>query len=48
MREEMGLGGMYPAEEAVKEVQVIMEETGFFDRVKSVGGWKDHEPNKLE
>ncbi|MEI6727395.1 MAG: 4Fe-4S dicluster domain-containing protein [Actinomycetes bacterium] len=48
MREEMGLGGMYPAEEAVKEVQTIMEETGFFDRVKSVGGWKDHEPEKRE
>ena len=34
MREEMGLGGMYPPDEAVKEVQMIIEETGFFDRVE--------------
>jgi heterodisulfide reductase subunit C len=46
MREEMGLGGMFPAEEAVKEVQVIMEETGLFDRLKSLGAWQDHEPAK--
>jgi heterodisulfide reductase subunit C1 len=46
MREEMGLGTMYPSEEAVAEVQVIMEETGFFDRLKSLGAWKDHEPAK--
>ena len=34
MREAMGLGSMFPAEEAVKEVQVIMEDTGFFDRLE--------------
>jgi heterodisulfide reductase subunit C len=46
LREEMGLGGMYPAEEAVKEVQAIMEETGFFDRLTSLGAWEDHAPAK--
>ena len=32
----------------MKEVQVLMEETGFFDRLKSLGAWKDHEPQKRE
>jgi heterodisulfide reductase subunit C len=46
MREEMGLGGMLPDEKTVKEVQTIMEETGFFDRLKSLGAWKDTDPAK--
>jgi len=40
-REEMGLGRMYPSEEAVAEVRTLMEETGFKDRVLSLGGWGD-------
>jgi heterodisulfide reductase subunit C len=39
MREEMGLGGMYPSEDAVREVRVIMTETGFKHRLESLGAW---------
>jgi len=42
-REEMGLGGMYPSEKAVAEVRTLMEETGFKDRVLSLGGWGGQE-----
>ena len=42
-REEMGLGGMYPSEKAVAEVRTLMEETGFKDRVLSLGGWAGEE-----
>jgi heterodisulfide reductase subunit C1 len=39
MREELGLGSMYPSNDAVREVQVIMTETGFKHRLESLGAW---------
>ena len=46
MREEMGLGGMYPSTEAVSEMQMIMDETGFRDRLVSIGAWGGKDPKK--
>ncbi len=48
MREEMGLGGMYPSEKAVSEVRTIMEETGFKHRLESVGAWGGKRPDDKE
>lgn len=39
LREELGLGSMYPSEAAVAEVQVLFEATGFVDRLMDLGGW---------
>ncbi len=36
IRAELGLGDLYPPEEVVKEVQTIMEETGFRERLRQV------------
>lgn len=36
IRAELGLGDLFPPAEAVREVQVIMEETGFKDRLRAV------------
>jgi heterodisulfide reductase subunit C len=36
VREELGLGDLFPPEHAVREVQTIMEETGFKDRLRAV------------
>jgi heterodisulfide reductase subunit C1 len=47
-REEMGLGGMYPSEPAVKEVRTIMEATGFKDRLESLGAWGGHRKDDTE
>ncbi len=36
IRAELGLGPLFPPEDAVKEVQTIMEETGFKERLRAV------------
>ena len=36
IREELGLGRMYPSDKAVAEVRTIMETTGFKDRLLSL------------
>jgi heterodisulfide reductase subunit C1 len=36
IRTELGLGDLYPPDEAVREVQTIMEETGFKERLRAV------------
>ena len=36
IRAELGLGDLYPPDEVVKEVQTIMEETGFKERLRQV------------
>jgi len=45
LREEMGLGSMYPSDEAVREVRTIMEATGFKDLLESFGAWGGHRPD---
>jgi len=42
IRELIGVGGMYPNEETVGEVRVIMEDTGFKARLESIGAWGGH------
>jgi heterodisulfide reductase subunit C len=39
LREMLGLGTMYPSESATSEMRVIMEETGFKQRLESLGAW---------
>lgn len=36
MRDELGLGSMYPSERAIAEVQVLMDETGFSSRLAAI------------
>jgi hypothetical protein len=36
IRAELGLGDLYPPDEVVREVQTIMEETGFKERLRQV------------
>ena len=48
LREEMGLGTMYPSADAVREVRAIMESTGFKDRLESLGAWGGHRPDDKE
>lgn len=36
VRAELGLGDLYPPDEVVREVQTIMEETGFKERLRQV------------
>src|SRR5665647_2203353 len=43
IREELGLGDLYPPEKVVKEVQTIFEETGFKERLAAVRGGADDE-----
>ena len=43
IREELGLGDLYPPDEVVKEVQTIFEETGFKERLAAVRGGTDEE-----
>ena len=38
IREELGLGDLFPPDEVVKEVQTIFEETGFKERLAAVRG----------
>ena len=45
IRELIGVGGMYPNEETVAEVRVIMEDTGFKARLESIGAWGGHRPD---
>jgi heterodisulfide reductase subunit C len=37
MREELGLGSMYPSERAAHEMRVLMDATGFSDRLAAMG-----------
>jgi heterodisulfide reductase subunit C1 len=48
MREELGLGGMYPSDEARDELQAIFRETGFTRRMASLGAWDGKEPQAPE
>jgi heterodisulfide reductase subunit C len=48
LREEIGVGGMYPSEAAVAEVRAIMQETGFKARLESLGAWGGHRPDDEE
>jgi heterodisulfide reductase subunit C len=48
MREEMGLGSMYPSDAAVREVRVIMTETGFKERLESLGAWGGKRPDEQD
>lgn len=48
MREELGLGTMYPSDEARDEIQVIFRETGFTKRIASLGAWDGQEPEAPE
>jgi hypothetical protein len=38
IREELGLGDLYPPDEVVQEVRAIFEETGFKRRLAAVRG----------
>ncbi|MGD0167686.1 MAG: 4Fe-4S dicluster domain-containing protein [Gaiellaceae bacterium] len=44
IREELGLGDMYPSDQAVSEMQTIMDETGFRERLVSIGAWGGKDP----
>jgi heterodisulfide reductase subunit C len=44
MREELGLGSMYPSENTVDELQTIFEETGFVHRIRTLGAWEGKDP----
>jgi len=48
MREELGLGGMYPSDEARDDLQVIFRETGFTRRMASLGAWDGKDPQGPE
>ena len=48
LREEIGVGGMYPSEATVKEVRAIMDQTGFKARLESLGSWGGHRPDDDE
>ena len=48
LREEIGVGNMYPSDETVKEVRTIMEQTGFKARLESLGAWGGHRPDDAE
>ena len=37
IRAELGLGSMYPSENAVREMRVLMDRTGFSDRLAAIG-----------
>jgi len=41
-RDTLGLGPLYPAPRAVREVRTIMEETGFKERLEKLGAWGGH------
>jgi len=44
IREELGLGDMYPSKKAAEEMQTIMDETGFRERLVSIGAWGGKDP----
>ena len=48
LREEIGVGDMYPSRAAVGEVRAIMEQTGFKTRLESLGAWGGHRPDDEE
>ncbi len=45
LREEIGVGSMYPSEATVQEVRTLMEQTGFKARLESLGAWGGHRPD---
>jgi len=46
IREELGLGDMYPSKKAAEEMQTIMDKTGFRERLVSIGAWGGKDPKK--
>ena len=44
MREELGVGGMYPSDAARDELQGIMDATGFRERLVHIGAWGGVDP----
>jgi heterodisulfide reductase subunit C1 len=44
MREELGLGSMYPTEQAARETATIMDTTGFRKRLVQIGAWGGVDP----
>jgi len=44
MREELGIGGMYPSDAARDELQGIMDATGFRQRLVHIGAWGGVDP----
>lgn len=46
IRAELGLGDMYPSKRAAAEMQTIMDETGFRERLVSIGAWGGKDPKK--
>jgi heterodisulfide reductase subunit C len=44
VREELGLGSMYPSEQAAAETQTIMDVTGFRERLVHIGAWGGVDP----
>ncbi len=46
IRAELGLGDMYPSKQAAAEMQTIMDETGFRERLVSIGAWGGKDPKK--
>jgi heterodisulfide reductase subunit C len=45
-REKLGLGPLFPSEQAVAEVRTIMEETGFKARLERLGAWSEGSPSE--
>ena len=48
IREELGLGDLFPPDDVVKEVQTIFEETGFKERLRAVRGEVSRRPARAE
>ena len=48
IRAELGLGDLYPPDDVVKEVQTIMEETGFKERLRQVREGAGEDESKAE
>jgi len=44
IRDELGLGTMYPSEKAAAETQTIMDVTGFRERLVHIGAWGGVDP----
>ena len=44
IREELGLGDMYPSSVPPPKMQTIMDETGFRERLVSIGAWGGKDP----
>ena len=46
LREELGVGDMYPSEATVAEVRAVMRATGFKARLESLGAWGGRRPDE--